>query len=177
MIMQKRKAVVRLFWAWNTEKETRWISEMAKKGWLLETVGFMVYRFAKRQPEDLAYDLDFYILRSAEKAEYFGLYRDAGWEHVTSFGNWHYFRSAAATAAKRPVFSDTASRKSMLKRVLTVLLASMLPVAYFGIANPLINGYYHESKIYPVIRVVSALLLAIVCFAVIRIAVKMRKIT
>ena len=44
------KKVRRLFWAWEFDKEEKWLNEMAQEGWLLDGVGLCTYRFAACEP-------------------------------------------------------------------------------------------------------------------------------
>ena len=40
-----RKTVYKWFWAWEFEKEERWLEEMVQSGWVLDGVGFCKYKF------------------------------------------------------------------------------------------------------------------------------------
>ena len=43
----------------------------------------------KRQ---VVYQLDFYPMKKSERASYLQLFKDCGWEHITDFNGFSYFR-------------------------------------------------------------------------------------
>jgi len=116
--------------------------------------------------------MDFRILSRNEGDEYFTLFTDAGWQHVCSFGNWHYFRAPAETAERIPVFSDLESRKAKLLRVLAVLVISIVPMLHFGIINPILQGYFAESRVYCGIGAASLLIIGVMLYAIVRIVLR-----
>ncbi len=52
------KRVIRTFFAWQEEKEGKWLAGMSKKGWHLERVGFFNYTFKEGVPHDYVYEFD-----------------------------------------------------------------------------------------------------------------------
>jgi hypothetical protein len=113
----------RLFWAWDDEREERWLSEMARCGWHLRRPALLRFAFDHGAPAEVVYKLDYNILKGDDRAEYLGLFRAAGWEHVGDIANWHYFRTAAAAGAAPDIFTDTESRAGKYRRLLLLLLA------------------------------------------------------
>ena len=172
--MSETRRVFRLFWAWNLESETEWLARMSEEGWHLSRCSLGVYHFHRGMPEERVYELDFMVLRRGEAGPYFQLYFDSGWTHVASFANWHYFHAPKTLAARRPVFSDDHSRRSRLVRVLAVLGLAILPVGGFGLANPLLNGYFREAPIYYGIGGFATAVILILLYGMIRIAFKIR---
>ena len=172
--MSKNRKVFRLYGAWNADKEAKWLSDMGKSGWRLSTFCLGLYTFETVKPDDCTYEIDFSILSRQERGSYFALYREAGWEYVTSFANWHYFRAPTETATRRPAYSDVSSKRGKLRRVLAVVLASTVPMTYFGIINPVLNGYIGEDRIYYVIGGFSVFVIAACLYAVLRIAIKLK---
>jgi hypothetical protein len=170
--MAETRRKFRLFWAWNLEKETAWLARMSAAGWHLSRCGLGVYHFHRGNPEDRVYELDFMVLRNGEAGRYFQLYEDSGWTHVTSLANWHYFHAPKDLATRRPVFTDAHSRRSRLIRVLAVLGLAILPVAAFGLVDPLLNGYYREAPIYYGISGFAIVIISIFLYAVVRITFK-----
>lgn len=85
------KKIFKIHWAWNDDKEERWLEKMSQEGWHLTSPSF-VYRFEKGDPADMVYRMDFQSLRKTDIKEYLGLFKDAGWEHVGRFGAWYYLK-------------------------------------------------------------------------------------
>ena len=59
--------------------------------------------------------------------------------------------------------------------MLAVLLVSILPMAFFGIFNPILNGYPAESRIYYAIGGFSVLVILVLAYAAIRIALRIAR--
>lgn len=174
--MAEMKRIFRFYGAWNGKKECDWLGRMAAGGWHLRSYFFGVYYFAKDAPGDYVYEHDFHILRGEDLTEYLNLYADSGWQHVTSFANWHYFRSPSETAERRPVFSDVPSQRAKLLRVLTVLLLSIVPMTMFGIVNPILNGYLEESRSYYAIGGFALFAIIACAYGAIRIGIKIKRL-
>ncbi|HOT01090.1 MAG TPA: DUF2812 domain-containing protein [Acidobacteriota bacterium] len=120
--MAEIRRVFRLFWIWQDEQEAAWLTQMAAEGWHLRRLTIGCYTFERGEPAAVAYRLDYRRLTGAEREEYFGLFRDAGWERVATLANWHYFRKPAPEGPLPDIFSDAASRVDKYRRVLSVLV-------------------------------------------------------
>ena len=95
---------------------------------------------------------------------------------ITSFANWHYFCAERTTETQRPAYTDIASKKAKLTRVLTVLTLSILPMVWFGMVNPIVNGYIDESRLYYGIFAFAAILTVICLYGAVRILMGIRKL-
>jgi len=129
------KTVVRTFFAWQEEKEEKWLREMSGKGWHLTGVGFFNYRFEKGEPGDMVYKFDFKILRKAEMNDYILTFKDAGWEYIGNFGSWFYFRTNADGDHSLELYNDNRSMIEKYKRLLLVLGVISLPLMFFHLPN------------------------------------------
>lgn len=129
--MSETKTAVRFYFAWEAEKEERWLEEMARAGWHL-TSGGIVFRFRRGEAAEVRYRLDYRNEHGEALREYVGLCRDAGWEHVARFGGWLYFRTADAAAPE--LYTDAASLAERYKRLIA-LLAVLLVVNVSGAAR------------------------------------------
>lgn len=117
----------KFFLAWEDEKEEHWLNEMALSGWKLISIIFPgIYVFEAAPPANTVYRLDFNT-DSKNVADYLGLFEDAGWEHVTAYGSWHYFRIAARPGEAPEIFSDNASKIAKYQRVMLILVV-LLPL-------------------------------------------------
>ena len=75
----ERKTMTKWFWVWQFEDEEKWLNEMAADGWVLETVGFCKYTFARCEPgtytirtEMHPYDDQYVKFMEETGAEYIG---------------------------------------------------------------------------------------------------------
>ena len=113
---------VRWFWAWQDEKEEKWLTEMANNGWHLKNVRFPGrYAFEQGAPRNIFYRLDFFIDRK-KREDYLQIFRDAGWEHVGEYGSWQYFRKEAAPGEEPEIFTDNESKVKKYGRIIAILV-------------------------------------------------------
>ena len=132
------KSVVRMMMAWNDQKEERWLSEQEREGWHLKAVRFFGYTFERRAPTDVAYRLDLLPSCRRDRGEYFGLFKDAGWEHVGCRGLWQVFRKPVVDGQAPEIHTDPQSRIAMYRRLLALsvcMLAVMVSQMGPRIAN------------------------------------------
>ena len=98
--MMEKKNVYRIFTIADYEREALYFREMHAKGWKLRKVSYSIllfvvkYTFEKCQPEQVSYQLDFYPMKTSDRASYLQLFKDCGWEHITDFNGFSYFRKA-----------------------------------------------------------------------------------
>lgn len=122
---------MRIFLAWQDEQEEQWLREMAKSGWHLVNYNFAVYTFEKGEPEDIIYKLDYRSDTDLDMDEYVQLYKDLGWEHVTQYTSWHYFRTRATDAVYPEIYTDNEgiiNKYKQVRWVMIIVLASQLPL-------------------------------------------------
>lgn len=140
----EKKIVYRIFTIADYEREALYFREMHAKGWKLRKVSYSIllfvvkYTFEKCQPEQVSYQLDFYPMEKSERASYLQLFKDCGWEHITNFNGFSYFRklhSGIESDAEFEIYNDVAGKLAMLKRILTrrmfpilLLFLALLPV-------------------------------------------------
>jgi len=171
--VDKTKRVFKIHTAWNIEKEIRWLEHMALTAWHLEHYAWGFYWFRQSAPVEEAFELDFALGKDREMM--IGLYRDAGWRHITSFANWHYFCADGSADTHRPAYTDVASKKAKLTRVLTVLMVSILPMVWFGMVNPVVNGYLAEYRFYYGIFAFAAIMTSICLYGALRLLLRIRQ--
>ena len=138
--MMEKKIVYRIFTIADYEREALYFREMHAKGWKLRKVGYSIllfavkYTFEKCQPEQVSYQLDFYPIEKSERASYLQLFKDCGWEHITDFNGFSYFRklhSGIESDAEFEIYNDAAGKLAMVKRILT---RRMLPILLLFLA-------------------------------------------
>lgn len=138
--MMEKKIVYRIFTIADYEREALYFREMHAKGWKLRKVSYSIllfavkYTFEKCHPEQVSYQLDFYPMEKSERASYLQLFKDCGWEHITDFNGFSYFRklhSGIESDTEFEIYNDAAGKLAMVKRILT---RRMLPILLLFLA-------------------------------------------
>ena len=133
----EKKIVYRIFTIADYEREALYFREMHAKGWKLRKVSYSIllfavkYTFEKCHPEQVSYQLDFYPMEKSERASYLQLFKDFGWEHITNFNGFSYFRklySGVESDAEFEIYNDATEKLDMVHRILRLRL---LPVLFF----------------------------------------------
>ena len=136
----EKKVVYRICTIADYDREALYLSEMHAEGWKLKEVSYsslviaVKYTFEKCQPEQVVYQLDFYPMKKSERASYLQLFKDCGWEHITGFNGFSYFRkpySQIESDAEFEIYNDAAGKLAMVKKILTM---RMLPILLLFLA-------------------------------------------
>ncbi|MWV43141.1 DUF2812 domain-containing protein [Paenibacillus sp. HJL G12] len=131
----------RLTWAWNYEKEEQWINELSEQGLHLKKPGLFTSLFSYDPSVRYTYGMDYQpeLRTSSKLQDYFDLYQDAGWEHITSYkGVWHYFRREWNPGERPRLYTDRESlvvQYKKLQRVIGLLLLLNLVIFSVNMAN------------------------------------------
>ena len=110
--MKEEKVIHKCFWAWQFEKEERWLNSMAQSGWVLTKVGFCTYHFASCQPGEYTVRLEMH----AQDRDYLSFMEDIGAEYVGRMAQWVYFRRKAELG-QFDLFSDLDSKIGHLRKI------------------------------------------------------------
>lgn len=133
--MMEKKVVYRIATIADYEREALYFREMHAKGWKLRKVSYSIllfavkYTFEKCHPEQVSYQLDFYPMEKSERASYLQLFKDCGWEHITDFNSFSYFRKAHSeieSDAEFEIYNDVAGKLAMVNRILRLRLVPVL---------------------------------------------------
>ena len=109
--------------------------EMHAKGWKLRKVSYSIllfavkYTFEKCHPEQVSYQLDFFPMEKSERASYLQLFKDCGWEHITDFNSFSYFRKHILKLNRMQsleIYNDAAGKLAMVNRILRLRLVPVL---------------------------------------------------
>ncbi len=169
------KKIFKVFFVWQDEAEEKWLNEMASKGWLLERYVFCYYIFYKSQPKEYIYKLDYKRIKYGEDNEYLQLFRDAGWEYVDNFMNWHYFRSEKDKSSLPDIYSDNDSKIHKYKRVLRLLLPITL-INIMNLLNMILNSTFKGLKSIWGTRGLIMLVVLLMVYGDIKVISKIRKL-
>ena len=168
----EKKVVYRIATIADYDRETLYLSKMHAEGWKLKEVTYsnlvvaVKYTFEKCQPEQVSYQLDFYPMKKLERASYLQLFKDCGWEHITDFNGFSYFRklhSGIESDAEFEIYNDAAGKLAMVKRILT---RRMLPIlllfsALLPIFSKLVSGVSYFSWELFLIFIIDGVLLIV----------------
>ena len=136
----EKKIVNRIFTIADYDREALYLRKMHAEGWKLKEVSYsnlvvaVKYTFEKCQPEQVSYQLDFYPMKKSERASYLQLFKDCGWEHITDFNGFSYFRklhSGIESDAEFEIYNDAAGKLAVVKRI---LIMRMLPILLLFLA-------------------------------------------
>ena len=135
------KTTLRYFTIAEWEKEQEYLRREHNKGWKFTGVtlpGF--YHFEKCQPEDVVYQLDYNPEGTDHKEEYVQMFQDCGWEYITDFVGYSYFRKAVSQMrGHEEIFCDTQSRLDMIKRVFKGRMVPLIIIFFFSLSPDLLS--------------------------------------
>lgn len=170
----EKKSVYRLVTIADYEREAIFLGRMHAEGWKLSKVSYsyllvaVKYSFEKCQPEQVSYQLDFYPMKKSERASYLQLFKDCGWEHITDFNGFSYFRKFLAgieSDAEFEIYNDSTGKLAMVKRILImrVFPIFLLFSALLLVFSKLLTGKgYFSWEVCLIVIIDCILLLALV---------------
>lgn len=151
----EKKIVYRIFTIAVYDREALYFREMHAKGWKLKKVSYSIllfavkYTFEKCQPEQVSYQLDFYPMKTSDRTSYLQLFKDCGWEHITDFNGFSYFRKAHSeieSDAEFEIYNDATGKLDIVHRILRLRL---LPVLFFlSMLIPLFLKLFSERDVF-----------------------------
>ena len=131
----EKKVVYRIATIADYDREALYLRKMHAEGWKLRKVSYSIllfavkYTFEKCRPEQVSYQLDFYPMKKSERASYLQLFKDCGWEHITDFNGFSYFRKAHSkveSATEFEIYNDATNKLDMVNRILRLRLVPVL---------------------------------------------------
>lgn len=117
----------------NYDKEEKWLNDMAKKGYELETASFG-YKFSFTKPENTKIRIDYRIFKNKEDfMDYSALFEDSGWKHISGNKSCgaQYFKKIDENGDE-DIFSDDMSKAARYKRLSDMWIG--LAVVYLPIS-------------------------------------------
>jgi len=133
--MMEKKVVYRIATIVDYDREALYLRKMHAEGWKLKEVSYsnlvvaVKYTFEKCQPEQMSYQLDFYPMKKSDRASYLQLFKDCGWEHITDFNCFSYFRKAHSgieSDTEFEIYNDATGKLAMVNRILRLRLVPVL---------------------------------------------------
>ena len=123
-----RKTIRKWFWAWDTDKEEKWLNEMAATGLSLISVGLISYEFEETLPGEYQIRRQFmeHSLRHPETEKYIHFLEETGIQHVGTYSIHAYFRKKTADGAFE-LISDYDSRVKSLTVLQNAIIIANIP--------------------------------------------------
>jgi hypothetical protein len=100
---------------WRIGEHESWFTDMAARGLHLKKMGIHFARFEKGEPRNMRYRIDVSINKRIP-GEQVEMYRESGWDYVTSYGQFHVFSSPAELDAPE-LHTDPAEQSYTLKEL------------------------------------------------------------
>lgn len=136
-----KKTIYKLYWAWQFDKEEKWLNECSAKGLHLCDVGLCRYTFEEGTPGAYSHKLE--LLENwpthPESVAYIRFLEDTGVEMTGSILRWVYFRKRTEDGPF-DLFSDLDSRIKHLNRIILLFLPFMFIEFSTGISNLFIHS-------------------------------------
>ena len=129
-----RTTIRKWFWAWEFDKEEKWLDEMSAQGKALVSARYATYEFEDCAPGEYAVCLEMleHDPASAEGQQYISFVEETGAEYVGHVMKWVYFRKKTADGPFE-LHSDNKTRMKHLKRIIALLRP--LAVVNVGLAG------------------------------------------
>ncbi len=139
-----RKVIKKVFWAWESEKEEKWLNEMSAKGLALVDYTWCRYAFEECEPGEYNYKIQLLEHRPShpESEQYIRFMEETGAEQVAQYINWVYFRKKTAEG-EFEIFSDVESKLKqciLIKKLLMPIGWLNLSVAFLNFINLAFNN-------------------------------------
>ena len=172
-----KKTIIKAIFAWEDEKEEKWLEQMAADGWKLTSVAPYVYHFERSQPEKVVFRLDYKNSIDKDYSEYLALFEDAGWELHTTFMGWHYFKINPENQDAPEIYNSAKAKAQKYRRLLLAVLP-MMPI-YIFLFNPSVGlfrseGALRASALSTGLRIFFIVFFLFMIYCVIRVLVKIK---
>ena len=101
------------------DREQEYRCKRHKEGGKITAVtGYGMYHFEQCEPEDVVYQLDYNIEGNINHEEYTRMFEDCGWEYITTYVGYAYFRKPVADMKEEEeIFFDDSSKLEMMQRI------------------------------------------------------------
>ena len=141
-----RKVIKKWFWAWDFEKEEKWLNEMSAKGLALVDYTFCRYSFEECEPGEYSFKIQYLENKPShpESEQYIRFMEETGAEQIASYINWVYFRKKTAEGPFE-IFSDYESKIKQFILIKKLLIPLFIMNFFIGTAN-IINFWFNAKE-------------------------------
>lgn len=163
------------YWAWDFEKQEKWLNEMSAKGLQLIGVGFCCkYVFEEGTPGEYNYHIELLKKNPShpESIVYIHFIEDTGIEHIGAADKWVYFRKKTSDGMF-DLFSDLDSRISHLKRIRRLFLW-LFPLEIWVLSSNILTAIKLGSWLNVIGAALLGVILVLLSIETIKIILKIR---
>ena len=148
--MRNRIMKFKFFTISECKEEQEYLQEQQRNGWKFKKVVFpFLYVFERCTPEDVVYQLDYNKEGLKEQDAYQKMFEDAGWEYVTEFVGFSYFRKPVSEMnGKEEIFSDDTSKADMYQRIWMGRMPILFAIMGLVIIPQLIMQFCRKASIH-----------------------------
>ena len=156
--MKELKKEFRWFNIMEYEKEENYLSKRHQEGWKFKRVTFPgVYTFERCESEKVIYQLDYNKEGIKHQMEYVRMFEDCGWEYLTEFDGYNYFRKPAdKMQQEEEIFCDDISRLDILVRHRLSHTLKCLGIPWGTDSKMCIDLMYKSRTVNPIGQTVSS---------------------
>ena len=137
------------------DREQEYLSKMHREGWKFTAVtGIGVYHFEQCEPEDVVYQLDYNLEGNINRQDYTTMFEDCGWEYVTTYVGYAYFRKPVADMKEQEeIFFDDSSKLEMMRRIFRGRMIPMFIVFVLYLFWQFLIRYFFNGFLFEVIAI------------------------
>jgi len=145
------------------DREQEYLSKRHKEGWkFTEVTGIGQYHFEKCEPEEVVYQLDYNQEGNFNGEEYRKMFEDCGWEYITTYVGYAYFRKpVAAMKEDEEIFFDDSSKLEMMERIFKGRMIPMFIVFFLYLFWQFLIGYFFEGLVFKIIAVLLGIAMGV----------------
>lgn len=163
------KQEFRYFTITEYDKEQQYLSRRHKEGWkFVNVTGIGQYHFEKCEPEEVVYQLDYNQEGNINQQEYAQMFEDCGWEYITTYVGYAYFRKPVADMKEgEEIFFDDSSKLEMMQRIFKDRMIPMFITFFLYLAWQFLILHFFEGTFFTVVA--TLLRIAMVIYVVVTI--------
>ena len=171
-----RQVIHKWFWAWEFNKEEKWLNDLAAGGKALVSARYLTYEFEDGAPGEYAVRLEMLEDHPDSEAgkQYIEFVESTGAEYVGKVMKWVYFRKKTAEGAFE-LHGDNATRIRHLRGIIRLLTTLGVFNAGAGLYN-LCIGLALDSAVNVACAGLSAAVEVLLAFGIIRLNEKKKQL-
>lgn len=168
------KQEFRYFTITEYDKEQQYLSRRHKEGWkFTEVTGIGQYHFEKCEPEEVVYQLDYNQEGNINQAEYTQMFEDCGWEYITTYVGYSYFRKPVADMKEEEeIFFDDSSKLDMMQRIFKGRMIPMFIVFFLYLAWQFLILHFFEGTFFTVVATILRVMMVVYITVTIHFGIK-----
>ena len=168
------KQEFRYFTITEYDKEQQYLTRRHKEGWkFVEVTGIGQYHFEKCEPEEVVYQLDYNQEGNINQAEYTQMFADCGWEYITTYVGYSYFRKPVADMKEEEeIFFDDSSKLDMMKRIFKGRMTLMFITFFLFLAWQFLILHFFEGTFFIIVATILRVMMILYAFVTVHFCIK-----